>query len=168
MVIVRVSRNIRSDNNRCHTPTYGSLHIPPEKLQRGLRKGSTVILECDAWISLSFSSDIPFLLNFHFPILEPFTRLCLACCSLANTRCSDFNVRFESDALIGRRSGEIRGTFWTAATYRRTPKHFASIAVFATVSRPMKRNFFWLGAFLTIVFSMFANQPSPSTRRGKF
>ena len=77
-------------------------------------------------------------------------------------------MRFESDALIGRRPGEISGTFWTAATYRRPPKHFASIAVFATVSRPMKRNFFWLGAFLTIVFSMFAEQPSPSTREGNF
>ena len=32
----------------------------------------------------------------------------------------------------------------------------------------MKRNFFWLGAFLTIVFSMFAEQPSPSTREGNF
>ena len=81
---------------------------------------------------------------------------------------SDFHVRFESDSLIGRRSGEIRGTFWTAATYRRTPKHFASIAVFATVSLPMKRNLFWLGAFLTIVVSMFASQPSPSTPEGNF
>src|SRR6478672_3535084 len=32
----------------------------------------------------------------------------------------------------------------------------------------MKRNFFWLGAFLTIVFSMFAEQPSPSTPGGNF
>ena len=32
----------------------------------------------------------------------------------------------------------------------------------------MKRNFFWLGAFLTIVFSMFAKQPSPSTSEGNF
>jgi N-acyl-D-amino-acid deacylase len=32
----------------------------------------------------------------------------------------------------------------------------------------MKRNFFWLGAFLTIVFSMFGEQPSPSTREGNF
>jgi hypothetical protein len=38
--------------------------------------------------------------------------------------------------LIGRRCGEISGTFWTAAAYRRNPKHFASMAVFATVSRP--------------------------------
>src|SRR4029077_3435845 len=110
----------------------------------------------------------PPLLNFPFPISEPFTRLCLACCSLVNTRYSDFTVRFESDALIGRRSGEIRGTFWTAATYRRPAKHFASIAVFATVSLPMKRNLFWLGAFLTIVVSMFASQPSPSTPEGNF
>src|SRR5436309_1180654 len=47
-------------------------------------------------------------------------------------------------------------------------KHFASIAVFATISPPMKRNFFWLGAFLTIVFTMFAQQPSPSTPEGNF
>ena len=32
----------------------------------------------------------------------------------------------------------------------------------------MKRNFFWLGAFLTIVFTMFAEQPSPSPRDGDF
>src|SRR6476659_3193314 len=32
----------------------------------------------------------------------------------------------------------------------------------------MKRNFFWLGAFLTIVFSMFGEQPSPSTGEGIF
>jgi N-acyl-D-amino-acid deacylase len=32
----------------------------------------------------------------------------------------------------------------------------------------MKRNFFWLGAFMTIVFSMFGEQPSPSTREGNF
>ena len=32
----------------------------------------------------------------------------------------------------------------------------------------MKRNFFWLGAFLTIVFTMFAEQPSPSTPEGNF
>src|ERR1700749_2770952 len=32
----------------------------------------------------------------------------------------------------------------------------------------MKRNFFWLGAFLTIVFSMFAKQPSPSVPEGNF
>src|SRR5258707_835752 len=31
---------------------------------------------------------------------------------------------------------------------------------------PMKRNFFWLGAFLTILFSVFGEQPSPSTREG--
>jgi len=70
--------------------------------------------------------------------------------------------------LIGRRLDEISGTFWTAATYRRTPKDFASIAVFATVSLPMKRNLLWLGAFLTIVISMFASQPSPSIPEGNF
>jgi len=32
----------------------------------------------------------------------------------------------------------------------------------------MKRDFFWLGAFLTIVFTMFAKQPSPSTPEGNF
>src|SRR5882757_7360385 len=38
----------------------------------------------------------------------------------------------------------------------------------ATVSLPMKRNLFWLGAVLTIVVSMFASQPSPSTPEGNF
>src|SRR4029077_10810042 len=52
--------NIRPDNNRRHTPSCTApLHIPPEKLPRGLRKGSIVTLECDVWISLSFSSDVP-------------------------------------------------------------------------------------------------------------
>jgi N-acyl-D-aspartate/D-glutamate deacylase len=32
----------------------------------------------------------------------------------------------------------------------------------------MKRNFFWLGAFLTIVFTVFAKQPYPSTSDGNF
>ena len=32
----------------------------------------------------------------------------------------------------------------------------------------MNRNFFWLGAFLPIVFTMFAKQPSPSTAEGNF
>ena len=32
----------------------------------------------------------------------------------------------------------------------------------------MKRNFFWLGALLTIVFTMFAKQPSPTTADGNF
>src|SRR5215813_8584514 len=32
----------------------------------------------------------------------------------------------------------------------------------------MKRNFFWLGAFLTIAFTMFAKQPSPTTPEGNF
>ena len=32
----------------------------------------------------------------------------------------------------------------------------------------MKRNFFWLGAFLTIVFTMFARQPFPSTADANF
>ena len=32
----------------------------------------------------------------------------------------------------------------------------------------MKRNFFWLGAFLTILFSMFGEQPSPPTREENF
>lgn len=32
----------------------------------------------------------------------------------------------------------------------------------------MKRNLFWLGAFLTFVFIMFAKQPSPSTADGNF
>src|SRR5215472_14916957 len=33
---------------------------------------------------------------------------------------------------------------------------------------PMKRNLFWLGAFLTIVFTMFAQQPSPSLAEVSF
>src|SRR6478735_2642353 len=33
---------------------------------------------------------------------------------------------------------------------------------------PMKRNFFWLGASLTMVATMFAEQPSPSTPEGNF
>lgn len=32
----------------------------------------------------------------------------------------------------------------------------------------MKRNLFWLGAFLTFEFTMFAKQPSPSTAEGNF
>ena len=32
----------------------------------------------------------------------------------------------------------------------------------------MKRNFFWLGAFLTILVSMFGEQPSPSKGEGNF
>ncbi|MFL6499936.1 MAG: amidohydrolase family protein [Candidatus Udaeobacter sp.] len=32
----------------------------------------------------------------------------------------------------------------------------------------MKQNVFWLGAFLTVVFSMFGAQPSPSTHEGNF
>ena len=32
----------------------------------------------------------------------------------------------------------------------------------------MKRNLFWLGAFLTIVFTMFARQPFPSTADANF
>src|SRR5678816_2313119 len=40
--------------------------------------------------------------------------------------------------------------------------------VFATVSRSMKRNFFWLGAFVTILSTVFAKQPSPSTSEGNF
>src|SRR5258707_13194558 len=32
----------------------------------------------------------------------------------------------------------------------------------------MKQNLFWLSAFLTIVVSMFASQPSPSTPEGSF
>ncbi len=47
-------------------------------------------------------------------------------------------------------------------------EHFASGAVFATVSLPMKRNIFWFGAFLTIVFTMSAKQPSSTTAEGNF
>src|SRR4030095_10474656 len=32
----------------------------------------------------------------------------------------------------------------------------------------MRRNFFWLGAFLTIVFAVFAQRLSPSTPEGNF
>ena len=47
-------------------------------------------------------------------------------------------------------------------------EHFASGAVFATVSLPMKRNIFWFGALLTIVFTMSAKQPSSTTAKGNF
>jgi hypothetical protein len=47
---------------------------------------------------------------------------------------SDFIVRFESDASIGRRAGAINGTFWMLNALR-PRKHFASITVFATISR---------------------------------
>jgi len=40
--------------------------------------------------------------------------------------------------------------------------------VFATVSLPMKRNIFWFGAFLTIVLTMSAKQPSSTTAEGNF
>jgi len=40
--------------------------------------------------------------------------------------------------------------------------------VFATVSLPMKRNIFWFGAFLTIVLTMSAKQPSSTTADGNF
>src|ERR1041384_6712908 len=33
---------------------------------------------------------------------------------------------------------------------------------------PMRRNLFWLGTFLTSVFTMFAKQPSPTTAEGSF
>jgi hypothetical protein len=48
-------------SNHCHTQSCKApLHIRPEKLLRRLRKGSTAaMLGCDAWISLSCSSDIP-------------------------------------------------------------------------------------------------------------
>ena len=115
--------NIRPDNNRRRTLRTDSLHIRPEKLPRGLRKGSIATLECDAWISSSFSSDIP-LCSFPFSITEPFTRLCLACCSLVNRRCSDFHVRFESDASIGRRPGEISGTLLDCGDISTSSKAF--------------------------------------------
>src|SRR5439155_17905152 len=59
-------------NNRCHTQSCKApLHIRPEKLQRRLRKGSTAaMLDCDAWISLSFSSDIPLSSILNFPFLS--------------------------------------------------------------------------------------------------
>ena len=40
--------------------------------------------------------------------------------------------------------------------------------MFATVSLPMKRNIFWFGAFLTIVLTMSAKQPSSTTAEGNF
>ena len=63
---------------------------------------------------------------------------------------------------------EINGTFWIAATYRRPARHFCINSGVRYRQPPMKRNFFWLGAFLTIVLSMFAEQPSPIDTRGKF
>src|SRR5438874_7126168 len=46
---------------------------------------------------------------------------------------------------------------------------FASTSEFATSSMDaMKRNFFWLGAFLTVVFAMFAQDRSPSAGPADF
>ncbi|MGE5207829.1 MAG: N-acyl-D-amino-acid deacylase family protein [Alphaproteobacteria bacterium] len=45
-----------------------------------------------------------------------------------------------------------------------TAKHFASGSGFDTVTRLMERNLFWFGAFLTIVFTTFAQEKSPGTR----
>ncbi len=45
---------------------------------------------------------------------------------------------------------------------------FARISACDTVSRLMKRIFFWLGGFLTIVFTMFAQEKSPSRSAGDF
>ena len=43
--------NILLDNSRCHTPSHTvPLHILPGKLLRDLRKGSTAMLWCDAWL----------------------------------------------------------------------------------------------------------------------
>src|SRR5262245_28055977 len=92
---------IRSDNNPDHMLRTVSQHIRPETLQRHLHKVSTVTLECDAWISLWFSSDIPFLnsdflfshgATFAASLGLPFSQQALY-------------VRFESDDSIGRRSG---------------------------------------------------------------
>jgi len=50
----------------------------------------------------------------------------------------------------------------------RPRKHFASNNGVRYRQPPMKRNFFWLGAFLTIVCSMFGEEPSPSPRERSF
>src|SRR5205814_3194090 len=108
----------------------------------------------------------PFL-EFPFSHCEPFTQLCLACCSLANTRCQtslyDSNQTPQSVAGLVKSAEPL-----DCGDIVMSLKHFASITVFATVSPPMKRNLFWLGAFLTIVFTMFARQPSPSTAGANF
>src|SRR5215467_11662045 len=54
-----MSDNSLPDNNRCHMLHTVPLHIRPEKLRAGLRKGSASTRKCDAWISLWFSSDLP-------------------------------------------------------------------------------------------------------------
>ena len=76
-----------------------------------------------------------------------------------------FNVRFEYDVWIGRRFRENQQALLVCGEID-TAKDFASITVFVTVSRLMKRNFFWLGAFLTMVSTVFATPPS-SSRAGE-
>jgi hypothetical protein len=73
--------NIHSDNNRDHRQRTVCLHIRPEKLQRRLRKGSTIaMLDYDAWVLLVFSLDIPLsrILNFPFSFAKPRMRLRVA------------------------------------------------------------------------------------------
>jgi hypothetical protein len=56
--------NMRSDNNnRYHTPSHmGPLRIRPEKSRRRPHKGLIArMLVHGAWVSFSFSSDVPFL-----------------------------------------------------------------------------------------------------------
>ncbi len=51
--------NIRLDSIRCHTQLrMAPPRIRREMLQQGLRKGSTMLMACDASISLWFSSDL--------------------------------------------------------------------------------------------------------------
>ena len=70
-----------------------------------------------------------------------------------------FSVQFGLRACVGRPSGVVLAC---------TQERFASKSAFDTVSRLMKRNFFWLGVFLTLVFTMFAQERSPSSSAGDF
>src|SRR5262245_33441419 len=85
-----------------------------------------------------------------------------------NTRCSDFIVRFESDVSIGRRPGEIQRNLLDWGDISMSSKGFCINSGVRYRQPPMRRNLFWLGAFLTIVFTIFAKQPSPSTPEGNF
>ena len=73
--------NMTLDNNRCHTqPRMVPQRNRLEKLQQGLRKGSTAILVCYASISLWFSSDVPLSsILISLFIAKPFPRPRVAC-----------------------------------------------------------------------------------------
>src|SRR5215469_10258118 len=49
-----------------------------------------------------------------------------------------------------------------SVTFAFSARRFTSTSAFDTVSRLMKRNFFWLGTFVTLAFTMFAQEHSAS------